>query len=168
MGALTVTIPNERRGVMGNVRYIVVNIRFSTSYATGGDTGLTAAALGIDAVDLVHFDNPAGYVLAYNYSNGQVLASLQGAFTVTTHGTHQHDITTVAAAGAGTAMLTPMVAGSLEGGAQVNTNAVNASAAIAHVAVAAGALAEVAAATNLSTIASAGLTNAIRCIVFGR
>lgn len=62
---------------------------------------------------------------------GAALAAHQHALTGATFtgaalGNHQHDITTVAAGGGGTAMLTPAVAGPLEGGAQTNTNAVDA------------------------------------------
>ena len=72
MGALTLTTVS--RGVMGNLRWATVNVGFSTSYATGGDTGMTAAALGMDSVELVQFDQPAGFTVNYNYTNGQVLA----------------------------------------------------------------------------------------------
>lgn len=72
MGALTVT--TVQRGTFGNLRWRSVNIQFSTSYATGGDTGLTAAVLGLDRVLLATFDQPAGYTLHYNYTNGNVFA----------------------------------------------------------------------------------------------
>src|SRR3990167_3503657 len=121
MGALTIT-PVERH-VLGDLRVVTANITFSSSYATSGDTGLTTTALGLDFIYLVQFDQPAGYSLAYNYSTGTVLAYRSSAFTVTSHGTHQHDITTVAAGGGGAAMTEPAAAGPLEtaGGGQANT-----------------------------------------------
>lgn len=183
MGALTVAV--EKRGGIGDLRYLWANVTFSTSYATGGDTGLTPAALGWDRVLLTLFDQPAGLKLAYNYTNGQVLAYRVGAYThastavdahagsaVTAHGTHQHNVTTVAAAGGGTAMLTPMVAGALEGGAQTNTNAVDAGGPTTHTVTQPSAhavtqpaahaqvdLAEVTATTDLSAVTSAGNLN---------
>lgn len=160
MGALTVTI--DSRGIVGNLRYARGTIDFSNSYATGGDTGLTAVRLGMDSVFMMNIGHRAGYDLEYVYASGNVIATRVGALTITSHGTHPHNITTVAAAGGGTAMLTPMVAGPLEGGAQVNTSAVDVSAALTHTASSQVALAQVTAAVDLS----ATLT-AVRFLAFG-
>ena len=79
MGALTITVNN--RGVMGDLKYAEVSATFSTSYATGGDTGLTAAALGWDSVlvgIVTSYDD--GFTFAYNVSTG-VLQAFQLGFT---------------------------------------------------------------------------------------
>jgi hypothetical protein len=72
MGALTIT--TTQRGVNGNKRWVQGSVTFSTSYATGGDTGLTAAALGLDAIDHMEIGHPADYNLEYVYASGNVLA----------------------------------------------------------------------------------------------
>lgn len=154
---LVLTRTESRKGVAGNLRYESLDVAYDTSYdntgtrASSGETGLNPAALGMDVFHLVLAEQRAGYTFDFDYDNNRLHAFRSPAVAVATHGTHPHNITTVAAAGAGTAMLTPMVAGALEGGAQVNTAAVDASAAIAHTSVAEVALAEVANATNLAT-----------------
>ena len=73
MGALTVVVNN--RGVAGDLWYAEVSATFSTSYATGGDTGLTAAALGWDRVlvgMVTSLDD--GFTYAYNVSTGVLQA----------------------------------------------------------------------------------------------
>jgi hypothetical protein len=73
MGALTVTI--NRRGSAGDLRYVEATATFSSSYATGGDTGLTGTALGLDAVlagVVTSMDD--GFVYSYNISSGNLLA----------------------------------------------------------------------------------------------
>lgn len=72
MGALTVTTAD--RGVLGNHRWVRGTFTFSTSYATGGDTGLTAAALGMDIIDNMDISQQADYTLEYVYASGNVLA----------------------------------------------------------------------------------------------
>jgi hypothetical protein len=72
MGALTVTVSD--RGVMGNKRWVRGTIDFSTSYATGGDTGLTATALGMDSIEHMDISQQADYTLEYVYASGNVLA----------------------------------------------------------------------------------------------
>lgn len=78
MGALTLTVQN--RGIVGDLRYATVDVAFSNSYATGGDTGLTAAALGWDSVVLALITPTGGYSLDYVYASGNVIA----------YGTHTH------------------------------------------------------------------------------
>jgi hypothetical protein len=72
MGALTVTTSD--RGVNGNKRWVRGSVAFSSSYATGGDTGLTAAALGLDAVEHMEINGKATYLLEYVNASGNVLA----------------------------------------------------------------------------------------------
>ena len=47
---------------------------FSSSYATGGDTGLTAAALGLDAIEHMEINGKGAYNLEYVNASGNVLA----------------------------------------------------------------------------------------------
>lgn len=163
MGALTFTV-NER-GVLGNLRWLSVDVGFSTSYATGGDTGMTAAALGWDRIILVLFDQPAGFTVSYDYSNGQVLARRSA---IHTHALHFNNADVVDAAGPRV-----NVGANLMG---ANTGADIAVAGVADttgvggiVQIAQAALAQPAATTNLSaTVVSAGVTNAVRALVFGR
>ena len=73
MGALTIVVNN--RGVVGDLRYAEVSATFSSSYATGGDTGLTAAALGWDSVlvgIVTSLDD--GFTFAYNVATGVLQA----------------------------------------------------------------------------------------------
>lgn len=72
MGALTFTVQN--RGIAGNMRYAVVDVLFSASYATGGDTGMTAAGLGFTTIYLVLFGQDDGYTFRYDYTNGTLFA----------------------------------------------------------------------------------------------
>ena len=73
MGALTIAI--NSRGVMGDLKYAEVTATFSSSYATSGDTGLTAAALGWDRVVAgVVTSHDDGFTFVYNVSSGNLLA----------------------------------------------------------------------------------------------
>ena len=72
MVALTITIAD--RGVNGNKRWVRGTITFSSSYSTGGDTGLTPAALGMDSIENMDINNAADYSLEYVYATGLVLA----------------------------------------------------------------------------------------------
>tara|TARA_Y100000310_G_scaffold341791_1_gene442159 strand:+ start:6840 stop:7247 length:408 start_codon:yes stop_codon:yes gene_type:complete len=77
MGALTLTV--QERGVAGDLRYAIVDAAFSSSYATGGDTGLTAAAMGwTTMVTGVITTQEDGFTFAYNISSGTVLAYQMG------------------------------------------------------------------------------------------
>jgi hypothetical protein len=72
MGALTIAINN--RGIMGDLKYAEVTATFSSSYATSGDTGLTATALGWDSmVAGIVTSHDDGFTFAYNISSGTVL-----------------------------------------------------------------------------------------------
>ena len=71
MGALSLVVNN--RGVMGDLRYAEVSATFSSSYATGGDTGLTAAALGWDSVLVgIATSQDAGYHYEYIMASGNM------------------------------------------------------------------------------------------------
>lgn len=67
--ALAITVRN--RGIVGDLRYVVAAVAFDAFYASGGEP-LTAANLGLDFIDLLQADAPAGYVLSYDYT-GAVL-----------------------------------------------------------------------------------------------
>lgn len=163
MGALTITV--QQRHVLGSVRYLTANVQFSTSYATGGDTGLTAAALGLDFIDLVQFDQPAGFTLAYDYSNGNVLARRSA---VHDHALHFNNADVLDAAGPrvniGTNLMGANTGADIAVAGVADTTGVGGIVRAAQVA-----LAEPAATTNLSTtVVSAGVTNAFRVVVIGR
>ena len=163
MGALTLTPVS--RGVMGNLRWVTVNVGFSTSYATGGDTGMTAAALGMDSVELVQFDQPAGFTVNYNYSNGQVLARRTAIHNHTLH-FNQADVVDGATT---TVNVGTNLMGANTGVDIVVAGVADATGAGGIIQAAQAALAEPAATTNLSaTVVSAGVTNAVRAMVFGR
>tara|TARA_Y100000310_G_scaffold341791_1_gene442161 strand:+ start:7660 stop:8064 length:405 start_codon:yes stop_codon:yes gene_type:complete len=77
MGALTLAINN--RGNAGDLWYAEVTATFSSSYATGGDTGLTAAFLGWDAVYVgIVSTQEDGFTFQYNMANGKLLAYQMG------------------------------------------------------------------------------------------
>ena len=100
-----------------------------------------------------------------NHTQAQVAGALadhtqaQVAGALADHPVHQHDITTVVAAGGGSALTEPVIAGPFEsaGGGQVNPNAVDANAAAQAHAAGAAALAHAAGAAALAhaTIANA-------------
>ena len=159
MGALTINV--RERGVAGNQKWAAVDAQFSTSYATGGDTGMTRAALGFDSILFVQCDQPAGYQINYDFTNGTLLAR---------YSSHLLRFQTVAAANAVTAaadsLRTPAAAFTVAGRA-TNTGEGG---------IVDSAGAQVAATTDLSTTAvSTGLVdengaarNAIRCMVWGK
>lgn len=157
MGALTIT--TYERGVAGDLRYIVASIVFSTSYATGGDTGLTAAALGLDRIFVVNFDQPVGYTLSYNYDLGTVLAWRTAA------NSHVLHFQTSAAANAVTAaanqLRTAAAAFDVAGVADATGEG-------GVVTAAQVALAQVTATTNLSTTVVSGGLTAVRCVIIGK
>ena len=83
MGALTLTINSI--GVAGDLRYAEVTATFSSSYATGGDTGLTATALGWDTVySGIVSSQDDGFTFSYNMTNGNILAYQLGFVSNTT------------------------------------------------------------------------------------
>ena len=71
---------------MGDMRYVQGTIAFSSSYATGGDTGLTAAILGWDPVALCILEPEGGYNMEYVAASGNVIA-----YGVHTHALHIND-----------------------------------------------------------------------------
>ena len=52
--ALTITVPDAGRTVIGNKRLVMGTIAFDSSYPTGGEA-LTAANLGLDKIDHITF-----------------------------------------------------------------------------------------------------------------
>jgi hypothetical protein len=52
--ALTITIPDAGRTVIGNKRLTIGTIAFDSSYPTGGEA-LTAGDLGLDKIDFITF-----------------------------------------------------------------------------------------------------------------
>ena len=73
MGALTLAVNN--RGIMGDLKYAEVSATFSTSYATSGDTGLTASYLGWDNVFAgIITSQDDGFTFQYNNTSGTILA----------------------------------------------------------------------------------------------
>ena len=52
--ALTITIPDAGRTVIGNKRLVIGTIAFDSSYPTGGEA-LTATNLGLDKIDHITF-----------------------------------------------------------------------------------------------------------------
>jgi len=146
MGALA-NINVIRRTIFGNKRILTVNFNLSGSYEATGDTGLTAAALGLDNVELVLFSQPGGLQLEYNYTNGRVLA-------------YRIEVIAAAIVSDGNNSVVKSAADTLEvAGAGTRFGF---------------ALPEVFATTSLSAIQSAGNVNeegagsaTIRCIVFG-
>jgi len=52
--ALTITVPDAGRTVIGNKRLVIGTIAFDSSYPTGGEA-LTAANLGLDKIDHITF-----------------------------------------------------------------------------------------------------------------
>jgi hypothetical protein len=78
MGAVTRTIPANGQSYFGNKKIVTGSLTFGT-YATGGQTGLTAADLGWDVIDFIEINAPknAAVTLAvvpsYDYTNEKVL-----------------------------------------------------------------------------------------------
>ncbi|MBI2020209.1 hypothetical protein HYS94_02200 [Candidatus Daviesbacteria bacterium] len=65
---MPLTLTERRRGIAGDMRYAVYTVAFDASYASGGEP-LTPATLGFDIVHLLEADAPAGYKVAYDYTN---------------------------------------------------------------------------------------------------
>ncbi|MBI4029421.1 MAG: hypothetical protein HY376_03580 [Candidatus Blackburnbacteria bacterium] len=203
---LTLTRTDAQKGVMGNLRWEALDVAFDASYdntgvrATSGETGISAANLGLVFLALVLAEQRAGYAFDFDYTNNRLhayrvagvaaLAHAGGAVDThaaagvtqpDAHAQHQHAVTTVMAAGGGSALTEPMVAGAFEtaGAGQTNTGAVDAggptthaSAAVGahaftqannHAAIAEAAMAEVANETDLSTALAS-----VRVFVLGR
>lgn len=70
---MPLTLTERARGVAGNLRYAVYTVAFDSSYASGGEP-LTAANMNMDSVHLVEADAPAGYHVAYDYTNALLRA----------------------------------------------------------------------------------------------
>lgn len=75
--ALTVTLPRDGSGLVGNLRWVRGTIDFDSSYPTGGES-LTAANLGLRTIDLLLVQPQTGLVFEYDYTNAALLAYVQG------------------------------------------------------------------------------------------
>lgn len=69
--ALTITIKDQT--VFGNKRIVSAEIAFDSSYGTGGES-LTAAMLGLNAIDHIIPSPKSGYLFEYDYSNALLKA----------------------------------------------------------------------------------------------
>lgn len=108
----------------------VVDITFDSSYATGGEA-LTAAQLGLNALDIILCETRSGYMFQYDHTNAKLQAYYpRAAVTGTLAASVDSGATPVTSSAANGAVIT------LSG----------------NPAVAAAAGAEVTASTNLSTI----------------
>ena len=71
MGA--VTVANVKHSVFGDRRFVTADVTFSTSYATGGDTGLLTL-LGLKATDWLKVENKSGLMFEWDETNELLLA----------------------------------------------------------------------------------------------
>jgi len=65
---MALTITKRFEGVSGDLRYLIADVAFDSSYLSGGES-LTAAMLGWDSIRLVMADAAIGYEIAYSYSD---------------------------------------------------------------------------------------------------
>lgn len=74
MGVATMTVPTGiTDGVDNNYRIAYRDITLSTTYATGGETGITPATLGMTTFAKVDFDSPkTNNFVSYNYTTSLV------------------------------------------------------------------------------------------------
>ena len=150
--ALTVTLSGDWMESIGSRRAVNATIAFDSSYPTGGES-LTAANLGLGVLDKVEIESKSGYTFSYDYTNSKVLAYVSGAVAA-----HTHDLKIIGGqAAAGTAATAYYATDIFGKEAATNATIVGADSAtkggvVSGAAVSAGALAEVADTTNLSTL----------------
>ena len=60
-------------GVIGDLKYKVIEITFDSSYPTGGES-LTASDIGFDQIVLAQIEPTDGMSFAYDYTNSKVKA----------------------------------------------------------------------------------------------
>lgn len=72
--ALTLNRTEGRKTVMGSLRCEELTVDFDSSYPTNGESGLTPAALGMDAFFMVLASPTSGYVFEWDYTNNLLLA----------------------------------------------------------------------------------------------
>lgn len=84
MGATTVTLrTGDAWNTRGNRRSIMASVAGSSSYATNGDT-VAAANFGLVTIDdIAIMEQPSGYAVEYDRTNGKFKFYRSGAFTVT-------------------------------------------------------------------------------------
>jgi hypothetical protein len=75
--ALTITTSSNGvdypSGVIGDLKYKVIELTFDSSYATGGES-LTASDIGLDQIVLAQIESTDGMSFAYDYTNNKVKA----------------------------------------------------------------------------------------------
>ncbi|MBI2020208.1 hypothetical protein HYS94_02195 [Candidatus Daviesbacteria bacterium] len=70
---MPLTLTERRRGILGDIRYATYDVAFDTLYAAGGEP-LTAANVQMESILLLKADAPAGYIIAYDYTNATLRA----------------------------------------------------------------------------------------------
>jgi len=131
------TFTEITRTVVGNKHLVVYTAAFSSSYATGGDA-LTGANLGLDNIDFLIAEPKSGYTFDYDHDNATLLAYRNPAVAADIALTDEGLTAAIGIAAAGA---------NLQSGVAGPTATTN-----APVTQAAGALAQVTAAVNLSSI----------------
>lgn len=58
---------------VGDMRAVIADVAFDSSYPTGGES-LTAAMLGLSAIEFVIAEPAAGYTFEYDHANSKLLA----------------------------------------------------------------------------------------------
>jgi hypothetical protein len=79
---MALTITSKKQGVSGDLRLVVADIT-ETSYPTGGSV-VTAATLGLKGGTIqavIPNNTTAGYVAAFDHTNGKLMAFRQTAAT---------------------------------------------------------------------------------------
>jgi len=149
---MALTISNLKFDVRGARNAVYGTIDFDSSYATGGEA-LTAANVGLAAIDTIDIRAKNGYVFEYDYTNSKVLAyraPLQ---------THGHDLLVIGGqAAASTSAVSVVTAVTLGKEAAGNTTVAKADVAtkggVSSETLAAAALSEVGSAVDLSAVTS--------------
>lgn len=70
---MALTIAKVKHGVMGSLKYSVLDVTFDASYPTGGES-LTHAQLGVEPVLVNAVHTAGGRELRYDYSNQTLMA----------------------------------------------------------------------------------------------
>lgn len=76
--AVTVTLSGDWLESVGSKRAVNFSVTGDNSYPTGG-YALTAAQVGLGAVDFWEFNSTGGYVVAYNAATSKLLFYIDGA-----------------------------------------------------------------------------------------
>ena len=70
---MALTVTNNGKSPGWNLRPVLVEIAFDSSYPTGGES-LTAADVGLSEIEAVFVESQDGLVFAYDYANEKLLA----------------------------------------------------------------------------------------------